>query len=270
MPTRYFIFLLSILLAVVSCGDTRVKKDELPPAGDPKTDTLQMTASASEMNRSTPYFRASGNEPAWILELFEAQIQLRVEGDTITTPHSNPDRAQDANIKRYALETERVRLTIEIRQEACMETAPGDAAAPYSVTIAYKEGVDTGFTHLEGCGDYILDYRLHDIWVLDTLKGQPVTADAFGRSLPSLEINASDKVFFGTTGCNRMRGQLFGEKELLRFTQIATTKMLCRPDGGMEQEFLQALESSTGYAIEDNRLRLFNPEGRLLVFKKAD
>jgi len=67
-----------------------------------------------------------------------------------------------------------------------------------------------------------------------------------------------------------MSGQLFFERGLLRFTNVATTRMACLNGGENEREFLKALQSSTGYRIANNRLTLFNPDKELLIFKKID
>ena len=75
--------------------------------------------------------------------------------------------------------------------------------------------------------------------------------------------------FSGFAGCNGMSGQLFYEKELLRFTKIITTMMYCG-DTNKEREFLKALNSATKYTIENNRLTLSNPSKELMVFKKID
>jgi heat shock protein HslJ len=73
----------------------------------------------------------------------------------------------------------------------------------------------------------------------------------------------------GYSGCNRMRGSIFWEPGLLRFTNIASTRMACRPEN-KEAVFLKNLESATTYRIENNRLWLSNPYGSLLIFKKVD
>jgi heat shock protein HslJ len=45
--------------------------------------------------------------------------------------------------------------------------------------------------------------------------------------------------------------------------------MACQ-QGNKEAEFLKTLQSSTTYSIENNRLTLSNPSGKLIVFKKVD
>lgn len=84
-----------------------------------------------------------------------------------------------------------------------------------------------------------------------------------------MEINSAKNNFSGYAGCNRMSGQIFSEKKLIRFQKIAVTKMMC-PDDQNEVAFLKALQKVTQYEIKNNRLYLSNPDEQLLVFKKID
>lgn len=66
-----------------------------------------------------------------------------------------------------------------------------------------------------------------------------------------------------------MNGSLFFEKENLRFTNIATTKMMCE-NSNLEGEFITTLQSIITYSIGENRLILSNPSGKKIVLKKID
>lgn len=218
-----------------------------------------------------PYFKASGNEPFWNITISDSGLTFKsliADFDNFETPISEPIGALDANVKMYKIETESVQLNIQISQNECVDNMSGDIS-PYVVALELKRNTDTEFQKLEGCGSYQTDYRLHDIWVLETLNGVKVTLSNFTKELPYLEINSSANTFMGHAGCNSVRGSIFYEKEILRFTNAATTLMMC-PEGNKEDEFLKALQSSTSYTIENNRLHLRNPSGLLLVLKKVD
>jgi len=73
----------------------------------------------------------------------------------------------------------------------------------------------------------------------------------------------------GYGGCNAISGSIFYEKDLLRFSKVVSTLMACAP-GNKEGDFTKALQSIATYSIENNRLILSNPSGKLLVFKKVD
>ncbi len=219
-------------------------------------------------NKADVYFKASGTEPFWFLELSEQQIKLKTITDSIITPYTAPLQARDSNVKMYKIQTESSRLNMQITQSECTDAMSGKLS-PYTVSVEYKKNAEPSLHKIEGCGAYITDYRLHDIWVLEKLNGKSMDKTNFNSDLPSMEINSTTKAFTGFAGCNRMNGKLFFEKELLRFTDIATTKMMCDSDNN-ENAFLKAFRTATTYKIENNRLWLSNPSEELLIFKKID
>ncbi|MBR9914535.1 MAG: META domain-containing protein [Algicola sp.] len=217
---------------------------------------------------SKSYFKAAGTEPFWSLHISEKQISFTTPSDSIITPYAKPIAAMDNNVKTYKVATEAHMLHIQISQKECTNAMSGEVS-PYSVTIDYGKTNTMEPTHVEGCGQYITDYRLHDIWVLTTLNGMNMTTDHFAKELPNIEINTTKNRFAGYAGCNRMTGQIFFEKHLLRFTNVAMTKKMC-PGSNQERQFLEALKKVTRYNIENNQLILSNPDEELLILKKAD
>ncbi|MBU2902936.1 META domain-containing protein [Maribacter dokdonensis] len=267
---KYFTITLCILLSVSSCADKKsAKKNNNATVKEMVSDTtLQTKASLVNKTVSDNYFKASGTEPFWSLTISKKMIKLKTIGDSIMTPHTIPTNAKDSNVKQYSLQTEMVKMNIQINQTECINAMSG-MASPYSVNIEFMKGIETEFTKLEGCGEYITDYRLYDIWVLEKLNGNEVAKESFKKDLPLMEINSASNSFTGYAGCNRMNGKLFSEEGVLRFTNIITTKIMCEPTNN-EPEFLKALQKSTTYKIDNNRLTLSNTEGELLIFKKID
>ncbi len=260
-----------LCLGVSSCADKKTDKDNPEDAIDANdiettTDDLKETP-LKQQAASEAYFKANGTEPFWSLTISDNMIKLKTISDSIMTPHTTPNRAQDANVKLYKLHTELAKMNIQISHSECVNAMSG-LSSPYSVTVEYLRGRDTESTKLEGCGTYQTDYRLHDIWVLEVLNGNEVTQEDFGNKLPSMEINTTSNSFTGNAGCNNMNGRLFFEYGLLRFVDILTTKKMC--PNNQETEFLNALKASTNYKIEHNRLWLLNQSKQLLVFKKVD
>ncbi|MBU3821526.1 META domain-containing protein [Flavobacteriaceae bacterium XHP0103] len=257
-----------VCFLVLSCNNTKKTDKETDQSPIPK-DTISPIANKSKIvNPSTIYFKATGTEPFWGLEISEDRIVLKTMEDTIITPYAKPIKAADANVKSYRLETEANNLNIQISHKECVNAMSGKNF-PYTVTISYKKTGEANFKIIEGCGHYITDYRLHDIWILESLNGKQITEADFSKEFPNMEINTSDNRFMGFAGCNRMNGQLFFEKGLLRFTNTVITKMMCSYNN-KESEFLKALQSATTYSISNNHLKLSNPNGTLLEFKKVD
>jgi heat shock protein HslJ/uncharacterized membrane protein len=254
--------ILAVLLLVMiisSCKSTAAKDSNTASSGTSTEEDLQY------------YFKATGNEPFWGIKIGKDQIvftSLIAGKENIILSHTEPIKAMDANVKMYKLSNEKTTATVSIQQLDCQDSMSG-AISPYSVKIEIKNNSELETQKLSGCGKYFTDYRLHDIWVLEELNGYKVFATDFQKEMPRIEINSAENRFMGYGGCNSITGQIFFEKDLLRFTKVVSTLMACS-QGNKEGDFLKALQSTTTYSIENNQLILSNPSGKLIVFKKVD
>ena len=261
---RKWIQLLLIILLIISCKSAATTTKETV-----KNESTPTYKKQIENLENGIYFRGNGNEPDWSLKISEKTIDftsLKPGFESLTGAHAEPIRAMDANVKMYRVATAAGLMIIQIMQQECVNTMSGEKSS-YSVRIEIvKDGIST---FLSGCGNYVTDSRLHDIWVLEQLNGQKVSLTDFSKELPNLEINSTTNKFMGFAGCNRMNGTIFFERGLLRFTNVITTRMACGPTN-KENEFLKTLQSTNNYKVENMRLTLTNPSGVELVFKKVD
>ncbi len=85
------------------------------------------------------------------------------------------------------------------------------------------------------------DYRLNDIWVLESIKDIQADAKNYMKGLPVIEIHINDMTFMGNGGCNRISGKFESKGENIKFGPAATTRMMC--PGNYESEFLTALNN---------------------------
>lgn len=263
---RKLIQLFTVILLIVSCKSTVISAKDVE-----QTEPTFVYKQQMENLEKGIYFRGVGNEPEWSLKISESAIEftsLRLGFEFFKSPYVVPVRAMGANVKNYRVTTELGTMSIQIVQQECINTMSGDNK-PYVVKIEIVLGKTNQVTTFNGCGNYITDSRLHDIWVLEKLNGEAVCTTNFNKELPNLEINSSTNQFMGFAGCNRMNGTIFFEKGLLRFTNAIATRMACG-ENNKENEFLKALESTTTYKLENRRLTLANPSGVEVVFKKVD
>ncbi|WP_130735253.1 META domain-containing protein [Flavobacterium sp. J27] len=251
------IVLVSHLLLASSCPKENKKK-----TSEEKSKAKEIITTIEKNN--LPYFKAQGTEPFWGLTLSEKEFVFTTPEDTIVLPAVAPIVAADHNVKLFRSQNDAHSFAIEIIQMECTNAMSGKKF-PYRVTLS----IDQKQTTWIGCGAYITDYRLHDIWVLEQLNGKKVDATDFSKEFPQLEIKAQENTFSGFAGCNQMQGRLFFEPKKIRFINVVTTEMACEPTN-KETEFLKALSSTTTYTIENNRLYLSNPNKKLLILKKID
>jgi heat shock protein HslJ len=221
-------------------------------------------------SKAEGYFKAIGTEPFWSLEISEEKIRFQgIEAENeYLSPHKEPIGSSDTNVKLYRVKTEGGEMEVSINRQNCSDWM-SDLKHDYQVDISLKRDNQKEAINYSGCGNYMADYRLFDVWLLEELQGKKVTLANFSNEIPMLEINSSAKKFSGYAGCNRISGTIFQERELLRFSSIVSTRMSCS-ETNMENIFLKALQSSTGYNIKNNRLHLINADGVIVVFKKFD
>jgi heat shock protein HslJ/uncharacterized membrane protein len=217
-------------------------------------------------------FYALGSQPSWSLDInFDKFMRFKslTALAELNTPPGREEKTQDADVTSYRARTEDGMLIVTILKGPCEDTTSGETF-PLKVRVDAKYTADTNYMQFEGCGRYVVDYRLNDIWVLTTFNQQPLNRDEFAKGLPVVEFHLNDKRVFGSTGCNRISGGFEAKGKKITFGQMATTRMAC-PDMAFEQDFLKAITRNTlNYALDKGRLILTDDEGMQLEFKKTD
>ncbi len=171
------------------------------------------------------------------------------DGFEINTPAVEGVKAMDANVIRYHANTEKGTLTVQIQKLECINDMSG-AKSEYSVTIDTKNNTDKDYRTYKGCGQYLADYRLHDIWVLDSINNKKIIAKDFMKGNPLLEFNLTEKkIYFG---------------------RLATTRMACN-NMDFESAYLKKLDNKiVPYQIKSGKLYLQVSSDSVFVYKKTD
>ncbi len=174
-------------------------------------------------------FYALGSEPSWSLDI-DFDKFMRFNSLTaipeLSTPPGREAKAQDADVTSYRARTDDGMLIVQIFKGPCEDTLSGEAF-PFTVRVDAKYTADTDYLQFEGCGRYVVDYRLNDIWVLTAFNHKPLKGDDFAKGLPVVEFHLTDNRLSGSTGCNRMTGGFEARGKTLTFGQMATTRMAC-------------------------------------------
>lgn len=216
-------------------------------------------------------FLATGNEPFWSLEIdFEKTMHFKmVGGFEITTPAVEGVKAMDANVIRYHANTEKGTLIVQVQKLECINDMSGEKL-DYTVTINTKNNTDKGYATYKGCGQYLADYRLHDIWALDSINNKKMKAADFMKGIPQLEFNLTEKKIYGHTGCNNINGMIEVKGNKIQFGRLATTRMACK-NMDFESKYLQKLDNKTvPYQIKPGKLYLQVSPDSVFIYKKVD
>lgn len=113
--------------------------------------------------------------------------------------------------------------------------------------------------------------RLHDIWALTHIDGQPIKEPMEGMERPRLEIQVAAMKAMGTDGCNGFNGgiQTLTESALV-FGPLASTMMMC-PDMSLANPFNRAMREVQAYQLKGLELILKREDSKeILRFRKVD
>ena len=121
----------------------------------------------------------------------------------------------------------------------------------------------------ERCGSGTSNEPLENTrWKLTRLGDRPVTVGA-GQPEPHLILSSETGRVSGSSGCNRLMGRYEAEDGSLTFSALATTRMACPAAMDVERRFLTALRATSTAEITQQRLELFDENGRLLARLEA-
>jgi len=224
-----------------------------------------------EMYRQGIQFHAWGYEPHWVYYIYKndtSEFKLMQETEVnFAVPTGKPQLAMDAPVKRYAGKSLNMELITTIKQTPC-DTELDTNAHDFQVRITLLTGEDQQEEVFTGCGEYVPDFQLHDIWALEKLGDEPVTAADFQKEIPYIELNVTSGEYMGYGGCNRIRGKLIQHGAALYFQKGVSTMMAC--ENSRENDFLTALARTKSYEVANLKLILRNPEGIQAVLRKVD
>ena len=114
VPDMKKAFIIFSILLLFSCKTTK-----LEPSKELEDESM--------ITKSESYFRATGNEPFWSIDISTSSIQFKgVDKDNyFNAPHVEPVRAMDANVKMYKVSNETTSATITIQQLDCQDSMSG-------------------------------------------------------------------------------------------------------------------------------------------------
>lgn len=216
-------------------------------------------------------FYASGNEPSWSLDMdFEKNIQFTtMDGLVYNAPAVKGVKAADRNVTRFRAVTESGEINIQIFEKSCSDTM-ADKKFENEVRVEFKTSAEKDYKTFTGCGDYVPNFRLHDIYAIREVDGMIVNPQDYTKNAPNLEINATENRVFGHDGCNSFRGGIKFKPETLVFMPLASTMMACIKNQEISHKIGQVLKGEVQYKFEDNRLAFYRQNKKVMVLQKVD
>lgn len=216
-------------------------------------------------------FYAFGNEPSWSLDMdMEKDFNFKtLNGVEIIVPAVEGVKAMDADVIRFRSVTESAELIIQLAHIECSDNMSGEKFH-FKVTVDYKTSNETDYLTDEGCGNYVPDPRLHDIWAIAKLGEETINPENFAKGGPMLELNISKEKISGTDGCNRFHGSFEIRGNNIVFGKLAGTRMAC-PNMEVSNRISQAISGKNlTYKLKNGNLFLFEEEKTVMALKHID
>ena len=248
-----------------------IKETELVKDQQPEEKPVEMnTAYYQEKFISGVDFFARGNEPFWTLEidLEKSMVFATMDDIKLTTQAVEGIKAQDSDVTLYRAKNDKGELIVTVVKDNCEDDMSGEKFT-YKVQIQAKNSGDSNFKTFEGCGKFLSDMRLHDIWVMEEMTGFSLKKEKLQKGLPQFEFNLTENRFSGHAGCNQINGGITVVGNKITFGDLVGTLMSC-PNMKIEKAVVTALNQKTvTYTIDKLKLTLVSGKTKM-VFKKVD
>ncbi len=228
--------------------------------------------SPAELDTETD-FKARGNEPFWNLEIdFERYlIFTTMEGEEIRTDDLDINKAQDAPVSRIRGIIGNSSILVTIREQQCHDSMSDEVFRNIVRVEVMNEG-NMDYEVYEGCGEFMPDYRLHDIWVLTNINNEELDKELLNNNeTPVFEFYSEEERFLGNLGCNSVNGSFFvAEKGAIQFGLLTSTTNMCL-NMDLEDKLSKILNNRRlKYRFEELNLFLEAYDGTKLTFRKVD
>lgn len=265
---QYSCYIGFLLLLLASCSGSR------------KIDSASSSADSVIVKKQTPFvenitllqerfltgvdFIGSGNEPFWSVEIdLDQRMIFKVLGaDSINVPTVPAIRLMDVAASSYRAETTAGLLNIVVYDQVCINDMSGDS-------LPKRVEVYLGEKKFSGCGQYLVDYRLNDIWVLRSINDTITRTTKKLRREPVLEFNILTSKFYGNTSCNEISGELELKGDHIRMPRINNGKVNCN-DNTFDIHYLSILEGrEMTYVILEGKL-VIRSGNNTLTYQKVD
>lgn len=279
------LFLCLLIVSLLACNnlreneqatgtltDTIQQTDEIQPQQN-VTPTAEIeqeksTAEIKEARPNTLYFKATGNEPFWHLQIYGDQHLnlsfLAEEEVNFGMPISTENITLNTDERLiYEVQSEDKNLKVIIEKVNCIDNMSGEKF-PYSVEIDLNQSADN--YKFSGCGKYNGDYRLHDIWAISRMNEEEV--EYLKTFPPGFELNLSAGRVVGSTECNDFNATIKLDMDSISFGEINSTDETC-PGSELEKRFYNFIQERTyQFSFGENQLILQSDKDKL-VFNKV-
>lgn len=211
----------------------------------------------SPADTSAVPFKASGNEPAWTLDIGPERLTLITDygASRLALPRPAPTQVEGGT--RYEVRSDAHALVVLVLDRRCLDSMSG-LPRPHTVEVTVDDRT------LKGCGGDA-SLLLRGQWRVEQLGGRPLVA----RSRITLGFEASGRLQ-GSATCNRYVATYLLTGEGVTVTMPISTMRGCAAAlMSQEQAFLETLRGVRRFDLrEDGALVLHGSDGTTITARR--
>ncbi len=211
-------------------------------------------------------YYAKGNIPViWTLEIdYNKTVNFTAaDGNQLRVLPSFDEKEITATYESYRLTTDLGPVYIQIFHSNC-DGAISVGLNDKKTTIRIKDKT------YSGCGNYLYDQNLNDIWELESINNNLQSASQYSKGLPVLAFDLQKNKMTGSDGCNNISSSIEIKGSRIQFSSFTGTKMACK-NKDAEKIFAEKLSAKlVSYYMENGKLILYLIDDSKLRFKRKD
>ncbi len=233
----------------------------------------EKTSSTILVENSPTSFKSKSNDGLWSLTIDDAN-QLHFKGtDSASLDFGSTDvsKAQDAKHVRYRSVSEEGELIVTLSEGDCKheehKTPPS-----HSVLIELKRSGESDYTEFKGCGSFVPDFKLHNIWTLVAINGEDLDVSKLNSNgAPIFEFFSKEGRISAFSGCNNFNGTFYiAEPGVLQLGMFMGTRMMCENMGIEDLLNQKFFGKRLSYELTHMHLSLSTSAGDSIKLKKIN
>lgn len=260
-----------MIISILSCKHGR-NQQAMDAENQPSSRNdawIQLQQQYAKWRKEGIVFFAEGTNPDWKLTVNKEGALAFVcheQHDSIFTPSSERMLPKDARAEVFAAEVESGRIVTTIINDSCT-FSKSNTTWPYKVRCI-RDGDKIGFREYQGCGMYLNDPMLHNIWILHSWERKGRDTVKLEGERPRLELNLQQNTFYGFSGCRELQGTIAPKGNIIAFQRTNALDAACNRAEALEFEriffYCEAKATCTGMEL---RLEIGD---EVLEFRKGD
>lgn len=250
------------LLALVSACSTG-SKTNMEKIISAQRAILQADSIIQKQKKGIDFLATGSNPVPWSLEVdFDKMAYFSAsDGTKLGILASFKDRVLSPELEIYRTQTDQGLLEIKIRNVQCTNTSNAS-------TSNKTAEVTINQTRYTGCGNYLYDHRLNDVWELEQVNNIVQQPGDYSRGLPVIEFNLQTNIMNGNDGCNNMRSSIEVKGKRIKFAPIIFTRIACKnvTMTKIADDFLS--DKLVDYYFENNKLVFYLSDDSRIIFRR--